>query len=195
MITIAQFADIIGAHICEKADLKSRVKEVCYGVECILIILLSFCFFMVIGWLAGVFRETLMITIGMLIMKYMVGGPHLSKLSRCMGFSAIFVIGLSMLFKSGYLYFPRWLLIGILLISFTVIFRYAPLLSPGKEFDDAQKGWRRVFAALMLLIIITLQIITPAFWINGFLIGNLFAIFNITPLGVTLVKRVEDFTT
>lgn len=194
MNTIAQLADVIGNRICEKADLKFRVKEVCYGVECILVILISIWFFLVIGWVLGSFKETLFITIGSILMKSVVGGPHLSGLSRCIGFSAVFIVGLAMLFKFNYLNFPWQLLIVLLVISIIVIFRYAPLLTPDKKFNEAQKILRCILATLMILVVISFNLVTPSFWITGFLIVNLFAIFNISPLGVALTNRVETFT-
>ena len=79
-MTIAQLADEIGVAICKQAGLEEETKRICYGVEYILLWLISQTFVLCIGFLVGAFIETVAVMIGAIVMKYIIGGSHLSGL-------------------------------------------------------------------------------------------------------------------
>ncbi len=194
MTTIAEFADRFGKYISEKAGYQAELKKICYGVECILVIFITLAFMLLFGFICGVFRETMIIFSGMLIMKYIIGGPHLSGLSRCIGLSAILTVSAAWLLKLGFLEIPAELLFLPYLAGFIIIQRYAPILTMDKASSQQHKKARQNLAKIELLILILINIFNPNSWWYGVFIGSLLAIGLVSPGGVKFIYWVETIT-
>lgn len=153
MLTIAKIADRIGENICKKAGLESEVKTVCYGVEVTLVSAISVAAMLLIGWLFGFFLQVFPIAIASLLMKTIVGGPHLSGFLRCLGFSSLLIVGAAFLYKYNYLSFSLAIGVVLLLLGLVVIWRYAPMLTSGKTISKDEINKRRFWAAIFWLIL------------------------------------------
>ncbi|MCL6590781.1 MAG: accessory gene regulator B family protein [Firmicutes bacterium] len=195
MLTIAKIADQIGENICKKAGLESEINTVSYGVEVTLVSVISVTVVLFSGWLLGVFIQVLPIALASLLMKTIIGGPHLSGFTRCLGFSAFLITGAAFLDKYHYLNFGPGLGVVLLLVGLAVIWRWAPMVTVeriiSKDEINKRRFWGTVFWLVCGLVAIFLK---PASGGGGLFIGASIAIFNISPLGVNLVKGVENIT-
>jgi accessory gene regulator protein AgrB len=195
MLTIAKIADRIGENICQKAGLESELKTVCYGVEVTLVSVFSVAGVLLTGWILGIFDQVLPIAIASLLMKTIVGGPHLSGFTRCLGFSSLLIVGSAYLYKYNYLNFSLAIGVFLLLLGLVVIWRYAPMLTAGKIISKDEINKRRFWAMIFWLIFWLVAIFSkPASGGEGLFIGASIAIFNISPLGANLVKGMEIIT-
>lgn len=194
MFTIAQLSDRLGEHIGKKAGLEWEIGKISYGVECVFVFLFSIGTILFFGWLTDTFRETLMITLGYFLMKSLIGGPHLSGFLRCLGYSVFLIVGTGFLFKTGYENFSLLLLIILTVTGSLVIFNYAPMLTVNKHFTGEQNIRRRLIAVTLLLIVAVINIFAWNYnWI-GLLIGISISVFNISPVGSSLVQWVDSVT-
>lgn len=194
MMTIAKLSDRIGEHISKEAGLESEVAKICYGIECLLVFSLNLTAILTAGWLANAFKETLIIAMGTLLMKYIIGGPHLSGFSRCVGYSILFIVGLALLLKYYYLSFSPYLLLFLLTAGFIIIWFFAPMVTTDKVFSQPQVIRRKILGIVVLFILVLTNLLVAEFYFQGLLIGVLLSIFNISPVGSNLVKWVDRIT-
>lgn len=194
-MTIAKIADQIGQTICLKAGRETETAKVCYGVECALVLVISVGIILTVGAILGVLRETFGIAMVFLVMKYIVGGSHLSGFSRCVIYSALIIVGAAIFLKTpNSRGVPLWIFGLMLMGGLAVIYKYAPLIREGIKLNRRQIWSRRFFAAVILLGFIFINSFhISAGWWSG-LVGTALALFNITPPGVGLVKLVERLT-
>jgi accessory gene regulator protein AgrB len=191
MITIAEAADRIGEFIGEQAELQSEVKKICYGIECLLIMLISITIILGLGWLCGVFKETAMITLAALLMKYIIGGPHLSGFSRCTSFSVLILISAAWLLKAYGNPLPLWL---IALAAFwgSAALLYGSMLASEFNFSKKQIRTRKILGVFVLVLLAGLNI-----WrydLSAPMVGAWLTVMLRTPIGILIVHWVEQIT-
>lgn len=193
MITIAEVSDHIGEYIGEQAGLQTEVKKICYGVECSLIMLISIGFILGIGWLCGVFKETLLITLSALFMKHIIGGPHLSGFVRCTVLSALILAGAGWALKTFGTPSPWWLLV-LTVAGCGIILLYGPLFASDFHCSGQQIKLRKLLGILFLTF---LSIFNIWFYSRGLIYLNIGALVTVllrTPAGVLIVNRLEQIT-
>jgi accessory gene regulator protein AgrB len=194
VVTIADVADRIGEHIGEQAGLQTEeVKRLCYGVECLLVMLLSIVIILAAGWFCGVFVETAFITLAALFMKHIIGGPHLSGLLRCIGFSALILVGSAWLLRI-YGSPSFWWFAILALLGSGVILLYGPLLATEFHFSEKQIGYRKILGVFLLMALTSLNIWHRQPRLTASIIGILVTIMLRTPIGVWIVHWVETIT-
>lgn len=193
MITIADAADQIGEYIGRQAGLQSEVKKICYGVECLLVMSLSIGIITGLGWLCGVFAETALITLTALLMKYIIGGPHLSGFLRCTGFSAFIFISSAWLLKAGGNSLHWWIII-LAFFGCGAILLYRPLLAPECNSGIKQTRLRKFLCVLLLMLLCGLNYGYRNLGSISLLTGAILTILLRTPIGILIVQRVEQIT-
>lgn len=194
MISIAEVADKIGMHICEQGEMKEKFKVVAYGVEIILVVLISLVIINICGALAGMFPETLFVSIFALIMRYIIGGSHLSGFSRCLGFSTFMVLLFAALAKLHFGPVHQLVNSGMLVLAIGIILRHAPLMSFEHKNPLAEKRLRKVLAICLLTGIFALAIFSGNPHYHWTYFGLLLAILNVSPAGILLVNQFEKIT-
>lgn len=194
MITIAEVADKIGMHICEQGEMREQFKVVAYGVEIILVILISLVLINLCGAALGLFPETLFVSVSVLIMRYIVGGSHLSGFSRCLGFSGVMVLLFAGLAKLDV--GPIGLIIdsGMLPVGIGIILRHAPLMSFQNKDPRAEKRLRKVVGSCLLTGVFALSVFSTNPHFHWIYLGLLLATLNISPAGILVVNTVEKIT-
>ena len=193
MISISQVADRIGEHICKMADLESEVKKICFGVEVIMMMMISILSTFVFGGALGVFRETLIVTFAAFVMKFIIGGSHLSGFFRCFIYSIIFVLSGAWLCSIYQIWLNPPTVLLLLLLNILVI-HYAQLAPSYRTFDNIQVFKRKLTATVLVLISAILCLEFFTFWSSGALIGFSISILNISPAGANFVKWLEHIT-
>ncbi|HBF36184.1 MAG TPA: hypothetical protein DDW50_02560 [Firmicutes bacterium] len=193
MVTIAKISDNIGEYIGEQAGLQTETKKICYGVECILIMIISLGIILMFGWLLGAFKETILITLAALFMKHIIGGPHLSGFIRCTTFSALILAGAGWALKTFGAPSPWWLFI-LAMIGCGVVLLYGPLLAEEFHFSEQQIKGRKVLGVFFLIFLSGCDIFFSSVWLTAVNIGFLLTIMLRTPAGVLIVQWVEQLT-
>ncbi len=193
MVTIADVADHVGEYIGEKAGLQSEVKKICYGIECLSIMVISIGFILGVGWLCGAFKETLWITFAALFMKHIIGGPHLSGFVRCTAFSALILAGSGWALKTLETPSPWWLL-ALATAGCCVVLLYGPLLAQDFDFNEQQIKSRKRFGVITLASLSLLNIWFDSTWLTALNIGVLITVLLRTPAGVWIVHWLELIT-
>jgi accessory gene regulator protein AgrB len=193
MITIAAVADRIGEYIGKQAELPSEVKHLCYGVECLLVLLLNMGIILALGWICGAFKETALITLSALFMKHIIGGPHLSGFLRCTGFSALVLVGSAWLLKI-YGSPSYWWLMILAIMGICSILLCGLMLGPEFKFSKKQLRSRKILGVLVLTLLACLNIWRRDLWLTATLIGVLLTVMLRTPIGVLIVQWVEQIT-
>jgi accessory gene regulator B len=193
MISIAEVADRIGERLGEQSGLKSEVKKLCYGIECLLIMSISISIFLGCGWFCGAFKETAVITLAALVMKHIIGGPHLSGFLRCTGFSTLILVGAAWLLKSHGSPSP-WCLLVLAALGSVIIWFYGPLLPSELNLNKHRVKIRRVAGISILIVVTGLLTWHPNLWLTSLMIGFLLTILLRTPIGVLIVQWIEKIT-
>ncbi|NLY76286.1 MAG: hypothetical protein GX075_13470 [Firmicutes bacterium] len=193
MTTISQIADLMGEYLCRRAGLENDLKRICFGIEVIMVMLLTIIVPLMIGGVFNIFHETLIITLTAFIMKNIIGSPHLSGFFRCLVYSAVLILSGAWLVK----FYTLWLIpavaLTILLIDFSIILTVK--LAPSYRNFDRRQTTTRKFGAIVLVLgalIGYLEYFNLSF--AGALIGFSISIINISPWSVNFVKWLDQIT-
>ncbi len=193
MVTISQVADQIGEHICKHAGLESELKKVCFGIEVIMVMSLSIMVIIALGGIFGTFQETLVITCVGFLMKFIIGGPHLSGFFRCLIYSIALIFGGAWLCSAYRLWLTPPVTLLLLLLNVLVIFTVQ--LAPSyRTFNKDQALRRKTLAMVLVLVSIVVYLEYFNLWSAGALIGFSISILNISPVGTNFVKWLDRIT-
>ncbi len=193
MTTISQIADGIGEHICKQAGLELEIKKVCFGIEIIMMMTVSIAVTVTLGSVFGLISETLIVTLNALLIKFIIGGSHLSGFLRCLIYSSA-VILLGAWLCSIY---PVWLTVNMVLLLALinlVIMIIMPLLVSYRTLKRKQEIIRKLLVILMVLFYSLLYINHSDKFYAGALIGISISVLNITPVGVNFTKWLDHIT-
>lgn len=193
MVTIIRIADVIGEHICKQAGLESELKKICFGIEVILVMLISIVSTIIIGAVLGMLKETMIVISSALVVKFLIGSPHLSGFLRCLLYSiAIILIGAWLCNI-----YPVWLTSNIALILGLfnlVILIGMPLCPSYRSLEIKQIITRKLIIGFMIFSNSILYINYPSLLYAGALIGISISILNTSPVGVNFTKWLDRIT-
>lgn len=193
MITISRVADEIGEHICKQAGLDSEVKKICFGVEVIMVMAISIATTITLGTLLGIFDETLIVISSALLVKFLIGSPHLSGFFRCLVYSVAIILAGSWLSSI----YPVWLTdntaLALGLFNLSVLI-YMPLSPSYRTLERRQVITRKFTVGFMILSYAVLYINHPNLFYAGALIGISLSILNTSPVGVNFTKWLDRIT-
>ncbi len=193
MITISQVADQMGTHICKQAGIESELKKICFGIEVMMVMLISVLIMISLGGVLGVFHETVIVTLTGFLMKFIIGGPHLSGFFRCLVYSIALVLGGAWLCQVYQLWLTAPVVLLLLLLDLLIILTVQ--LAPSYRAFSRKQTIGRKALALFLLIISTIFVLENfLLWSAGALIGFSISIINISPLGTNVVKWLDQIS-
>lgn len=193
MINISQVADDIGGHICKQAGLESELKKVCFGIEVIMVMSISIMAMIAVGGVFGIFKETIIITSAAFLMKFIIGGPHLSGFFRCLMYSTIFIISGAWLNNVYQLWLTTSVTLLLLLLNLLIILNVQ--LAPSyRTFNRKQVIFRKTLALFLIIISLIDYLLHLNLWSAGTLIGFSISVINISPLGTSFVKWLDRIT-
>lgn len=193
MTTISQVADRIGEHICKQAGLESELKKICFGIEVMLVMSVSILIILFFGIVLGVFKETCIITLTALFMKFIIGGPHLSGFFRCQIYSAILILSGASLYKIQEVWLTTPFILFILTLNLMIIAIFQ--LAPSYCIYDQKQTITRKFLAMFLVIITIISYLQfDNLFSVGALIGFTISIINISPVGTSFVRWLDRIT-
>lgn len=193
MVTISQVADQIGAHICKQAGLESELKKICFGIEVIMVMSVSIMIIIAFGGALGIFHETIIITLAGFLMKFIIGGPHLSGYFRCLVYSATLVLGGAWLCNIYQLWLTTSITLLLMATDFSIII--SSQLAPSyRVFNHKQVIARKTLVIFIILVSLITYLIQFNLWSAGALIGFSISILNISPVGINFVKWLDRIT-
>ncbi|NLW48213.1 MAG: hypothetical protein GXY86_12880 [Firmicutes bacterium] len=193
MTTISQMADLIGKHICKQSGLESELKKICFGVEVIMVMAISIIITIVFGAVLGMFAETLIMIASVFLVKFLIGGPHLSGFFRCLIYSVTLILVGAWLCHI----YPVWLnqdiawLLGLFVLTILIGMR---LLPSYRTLERKQVITRKMVVGLMMFCYTILFIYGPNLFYAGALIGISISILNTSTVGVNFTKWLEQIT-
>lgn len=193
MTTISQVADRIGEHICKQAGLEPELKKVCFGLEVMMVMSVPIMFMIALGGVLGIFRETIIITLTAFLMKFIIGGPHLSGFFRCLVYSTVLILVGAWLCNTHKL----WLTapVALFLLPFDLLIIISAQLAPSyRTFNRKQVFTRKTLAIFLIVISLILYLQSFNLLSAGALIGFLISILNISPVGTNFVKWLDHIT-
>lgn len=193
MTNISQIADRIGEQICKGAGLESELKKICFGIEVIMVMSISILTIIALGGVLGIFMDTLVVTFAAFLMKFIIGGPHLSGFFRCLMYSATLVCGGGWLCSVYKLWLNPKVALLISLLDLLIIFTVK--LAPSyRTFNSSQILKRKGLACVLLLVSIIIYLEYFNLLGAGALIGFSISILNISPVGTNFVKWLDRIT-
>lgn len=193
MIAISQVADKIGEHICVQAGLESEIQKVCFGIEVIMVMAVSIIITIIMGALLGIFSETLIVITNALLVKFIIGSPHLSGYFRCLAYSVLIILAGAWLCSI----YPVWLMpnIALILMLFTLMtLIFMPLLPSYRTFERRQVIARKSLVSVMIIAVGTLFIYVPHLLYAGAMVGISISTLNTSPVGVYFTKWLDRIT-
>lgn len=193
-MTIAEVADRIGEHICERGNIKEKFGVVAYGIEIALGLIITCTTIIICGAVVGLPKETSLVLGGALFMKYIIGGPHLSGFMRCVWLSAFLVLIFTWL--SGFPIFSEFLVTaGLGTLGFLGILLWAPLMNFEDEMSRRYQCRLRKFLAMAVFGgILLLHLLSGNMVYTLIFSGFMLSIVNVSPMGILLTDMIEKIT-
>ena len=146
-----------------------------------------------LGGVLGIFRETLVVTFAAFIMKFIIGGPHLSGFFRCLLYSTVLIFTGTWLCNIYQSWLTVPIVLSVLLLNILIIFKVQ--LAPSyRSFNHIQTLRRKVLASILVLLSVTLYFMSFKIWGSGALIGFSISILNISPMGISFVGWLDRIT-
>jgi len=193
MVTISQVADQIGAHISKQAGLESELKKICFGIEVIMVMSVSIMSIIVFGGVFGIFHETIIVTLAAFLMKFIIGGPHLSGFFRCLIYSATLILGGAWLCNIYQLWLTAPIALLLLMVDFLLI--VSTQLAPSyRVFNRKQVITRKTLVIFLIIISSITYLLHFNLWSAGALIGFSISIINISTPGTNFVRWLDRIT-
>lgn len=193
MTNISQVADQIGTHIGKQAGLESELNKICFGIEVIMVMSVSIMFMLALGGVLGFFREAVIVTITAFLMKFIIGGPHLSGFFRCLIYSTVLIL------TGAWICNIHRLLLNtpVTLILFAIdniLIIHAQLAPSYRTFNQRQIITRKSLAIFLIIISLIIYLSHFNLWGAGALIGFSISILNISPVGTNFVRWLDLIT-
>ena len=134
-----------------------------YGTELLVITIIKFVGLFILSYTLGLVKESLIFIFAFSILRNQAGGVHSDSFFRCFVITNIITIASISLVKYILIDFLYILLPILLLLSITIVFKYAPVDTPSRRLDqDDMIKYRkrsRVVVVAGVLIILTYTLI------------------------------------
>jgi accessory gene regulator B len=190
MINIAQIADRIGEHICKGAELESELKKVCFGIEVMLVMVISFITTILLGGFLGMLNETLIIILTAMLVKFIIGGSHLSSFFRCLIYSITITLFGALICKNYSIWLNNYIAVILFTIDLIILLK-APLFPSYRVLERKQIITRKFLVSILLCISLWFYFYQANLFSSGALIGFSLSIINISPAGANFMKWLD----
>lgn len=145
---------------------------------------------------------TLIITLAFSTLRLLAGGVHMNTFFNCLGMTTIlFIVGGLVVHNIVDLNFINqnilYLILLEVIVSFYLIYKYAPRDTPNKLITDIKKimMFKRlsiVFVTIVNIILVILALYQYNIILLSVMYGLLLEVFTITPIGVKIFNHIES---
>lgn len=126
----------IEKEICKNEDKEIIIHGLTSGIELIFNILTT----IILGFIFGLVIESLVFLISFSFIRTYSGGYHCKSAINCYLFSSMVVVLVLFIVKSTNIEYILIISMIMLLISIPIIFKFAPVETETKQFDDIEKN-------------------------------------------------------
>ena len=187
---------------------KEKEAVIAYGLFAVIQIAITIILVAIIGILAGVCIEALIICFSASILRKYSGGAHAETANLCTCISVIYCTLTAIISKKLllFLYSPVPMIIAIAIIyglSYLIIYKYAPVDSPNKPIKTEKKKSRLrkgSFFTLSVYILISIILLIlgckyaiPRSYGTSLLFGVFWQVFTLTPYGSFIFEKINHF--
>lgn len=190
-MNISDLSDHLGQFVyAQTSNRNYDLNTICYGIEIILVLLISIITITTIGAILGLFIPVFFVSISFLVMKMIIGGPHLSGFSRCVMLSALLMVGTAWFIT--YIELSNRSIPISTLLGIVIILCYAPQINPANQ--RPQRFHRKLAGSVLLLLagcsLMLLQNALFAYCYYGLLISAL----SISPITTHSIRFIDKMT-
>lgn len=187
----------VGMYVATMTAKSNQTELLGYGAEIMMGGIIKVSVLFLIAALGGVVFEVSVLFLVTGIIRTFSGGAHCSAYYRCLITSVIAITALAYMLKASFpfiLGLPNVELVGVLILSFYLYWRYAPQAPLNKPLKS--KAMEVKFRKLSLITVIFLSIATiivgPANSISWIIAsGMLWQAFTLVPLGHRFIKALD----
>jgi accessory gene regulator B len=159
-----------------------KLDQIKYGLEGIYLTITKMIILTIISIFLGIFKEFILIILLFNCIRFFAFGLHLNNSINCLFASGLLIIGSTLCAK--YLTIPFEIKVLILIISFLLIFIYAPADTKKRPIISKKKRRRLKTFSILVVIIYSIVIlnVNNAVISNCFLLSTLIEILLILPI-------------
>ncbi|TEB05792.1 putative accessory gene regulator protein [Pelotomaculum schinkii] len=178
---------------------RAKIDIFAYGLEIILGTLVQLTLLILLSFIIGAFKTTMVCLVAFASLRYFGGGTHLSTYSGCLIVGTALLLGLGKLAMTIDVSLAA--LTGIsaltILTGIYIILRWAPAGTEKKQIKDESMRLRQRNKALFVLTVcsaVTMVLIQHELTVYAFaaVLGTLGSLFLITPWGYRAVKALDN---
>jgi accessory gene regulator B len=200
-ISIHKIGQAVGSYVAKKVSKFEQAEYLSYGAEILLgsILKLSILFFT--AFMLDVISEVTVLLIIIGLIRTLSGGVHCTAYYRCLVTSVLTLTVLGYLVKITYPFLmlaPISVLIGIIVLSAYLYWRYAPLAPLNKPFNSKTK--ELAFRWYTLSTVMTLSAVSIILGKNSLIawtmaFGLLWQAFTLIPVGHSFIRLLDVLLT
>ena len=200
-------AQKIAENIARSFDYDDEKRQVvAYGLLAMFQTAVTALLIFVVGYMAGVPAEALLICLSVSALRKYSGGAHASSLNVCTAMAVIYsvlaaVAGAKLLAPSADFHILLPVILAVYAVSFILVYMYAPVDSPNKPIKTEKKKKRmRRGSFIVLSVYLTASLALALFGreygrLNGFVFSLLFGaswqVLTLTKFGFVLVDKAD----
>jgi len=208
MYLLEKASNSFAEKIASELDYDQDKKEViAYGTYALLQIVLSIVLVIAFGWIFGVWAEALTVSVAGAALRRYTGGAHASSPSICVVVGTVVCVGFGLVSKLP-VFINVWvvgaLVLGVHLLAYGLIYRFAPVASPNKPIPEKRRPEMKrgglvlntLYLAICAVLIVIAQVTKAPTWQRFSVciaLGALWQVFSITPYGGKWLGAVDKF--
>jgi len=166
---------------------EEKLAEIKYGLEGIYLTITKIVVILLLSFLLGILKESLLIMLVFNGIRFFAFGIHASKSSYCWIASILsFIVG-PMIVK--YCFIPQGFQFSIMFVSLILIFLYAPADTKKRPLINERKRIRnKILSSIVCLFYLVLIAFTEQTISNSIVIGTIFGVLSIIPITYRIFK-------
>lgn len=185
--------------LCDAAGRRDPYQRAltAYAIEGYLAVIYGLSLLLLAAWLTGALYESLLAASVAAVLKSFTGGAHVSTPTRCAVTGMVIFTGIGHAVKHLPMtnFYPPliWL---ILLLNIIIVWRYAPVESPGKPLKPRQRVVLRYMARSAVALLGLICILWPGpTWQSALFYGATVQCLNITTVSRRIFRCLDDVLT
>ncbi|WP_003545794.1 accessory gene regulator ArgB-like protein [Desulfotomaculum nigrificans] len=187
-----KIAKRLAVNITKEAEDQRPVEIIAYGLEIIFNLGTQLAILGLVSYFLGIFPEVLISVVFAIILRTFSGGSHLSSFLSCTVISVLIFTAIG--YVASILVISKEVLMGLFLINSLLLARWAPYSTKRKYSEARRKMLKQTcFSILLVALLISLYLPIPQFLITAVALGLTWQSISITPLGVNIITKVDNF--
>ncbi|AJA49375.1 accessory gene regulator B superfamily protein [Clostridium pasteurianum DSM 525 = ATCC 6013] len=209
MFLVEKLSKSIVSNICNASEIdKDELEMIEYGALIFILKSINIISVIIFGVIFGVFLESLAITFTIIILRKYSGGVHSDSPNRCIVIGTCISILFPIIVNKIYNYIPfkfvNVIAIIILIFSYYIILKLAPVDSPAKPIVNMEmrKNLKNMSILVMTLISVLLILLTILYINFAYIIllkilecicfGVFWQCFSLTVLGHVIMGKIDN---